>query len=146
LSHVFNVGNEAIYDTEELKIALTLRGSPARVKEVEPKAELIAPLQEEVEGESELNVWRVPRYTRFTELVRALKGEIDLIEVAGNRWMVASLLAPQGCELNTQELITTTRVQGNDHKRRLIALLPVPEITQRLRERPCLTLEHLYDY
>lgn len=150
LSHVFNVGNEAIYDTEELKIALTLRGSPARVRAVEPKAELIAPLQGEAEGEGErareLNVWRVPRYTRFTELVRALKGEIDLIEVAGNRWMVASLIAPQGCELNTQELITTTRVQGDDHKRRLIALLPVPEITQRLRERPCLTLEHLYDY
>lgn len=140
LSALFSIGVETIYEVEELSITVTMRGDEALIRQLEPKAERLEDLGGGV------GLWRVPRYARFTEFVKAVKAEVDLIEIAGNRWVVISAIAPEGCQFDKRATLTTTSIQGADTRQRVIQLLPVSELTRAFREGACMTLEHVYDY
>lgn len=140
LSSVFSFGVETIYDEEELTITLTLQGDPRLIKAHEAKAELIEDLGQNI------GIWRVPRYARFTELMKAIYPQVDLIEIAGNHWVVVSVLASQNCAFDEQLTLSTTTVQGDDLHQRVIQFLPVHQLTEHLRNHSCMELEHVYDY
>ena len=94
---------------------------------------------------------RTPRYQVYTDLlVRLARRGRDVAEIAGNRRILVTVLAPRGPlpTLTGASELFTVPIQSRPDRRRVGLDVPVDRLgaTIRTLEKSGVTIEHVYDY
>jgi hypothetical protein len=94
---------------------------------------------------------RTPRYQAYTDLmVELARRGRDVVEIAGNRRILVTLLAPPGPlpTLPGANALFEVEIQSRPDRRRVGLDVPVDRLaaTIRVLDRAGATVEHLYDY
>jgi hypothetical protein len=87
---LITLGLAATSDPPPLQIMFVVKGDAATTLAKEPDVRLVRRLP------NNLTLLEAPRYERFTELLKRLAADkVDIVEVAGNRRILVSVIAPE---------------------------------------------------
>lgn len=130
----------------ELRIGSVVRDLDTSDVAADPRITVIRDL-----GEGGFTLIETPRYGEFTSIVAGLAGRgRQLVEIAGNRSVLATALVPARAEIDTPGAreIFSGAVQSRPGWRRLGLDVAVPQLTDLVRtlQAQGAVFEHVYDY
>ncbi|CAA9333528.1 MAG: hypothetical protein AVDCRST_MAG93-6311 [uncultured Chloroflexia bacterium] len=134
-------GTQSAFSPQDLTIAVWVRGDERRLAS-EPAVTVLSR-----DGDNLLIA--VPRYESFTQLVPRLAEDLTFIEIAGNRTILVTVLAPRAWQ-NEDENVTQlfSKPSLTERTRQRVALdVPVEQLSHLLLTLPPgVQFEHIYDY
>lgn len=126
---------------DELTLRFVARGSPAAIRAVDPRLKPVGALP------GGLTVVEAPRYQQFDDLLAKLADtRVSLVEVAGNRTILATLLLPDGVMPPSSAVFGMPLERAG--WRRVGVAVPVAALLATLRRVRAGggVVEHVYDY
>lgn len=137
--------NEAAYEPVDVEITVWLTGLNSEVLRSEGTLRVV----EDLEDAGRLVV--VPRYEAFSQqMPRLAAAGVELVEIAGNRNIMVTLLAEEGWEygLPVGEQLSEMPILSAEGQKRVVVQVPVAQLHRLLNNlaEEGAELEHIYDY
>jgi hypothetical protein len=128
---------------DQLTLRFIAKGTPADIGAVDPRLRPVAVLPDG------LTVVEAPRYQQFNDLLAKLAAtKIELVEIAGNDDIFATLLLPAGAAPRVPGRVLLQMPLEQPGIYRTGVTVKVPALLGLLRATPAAggTVEHVYDY
>lgn len=126
---------------DELSLRFVARAAPGAIRAIDPRLKPVSSLP------GGLTIVEAPRYQQFNDLLaRLAAARVPLVEIAGNRTIFLTLLAPEGARLPAPALLAMPIDRPG--WRRIGLAVPVPALEDAMHAAAAAggTIEHVYDY